>query len=151
MPANDYRIAVVDQQHVAAIDRRKLKQVVGAVLQSEGIKEAAIGVALLDDRRIRELNRQYLQHDRATDVLSFTYRRDDGLLEGDIAVSVETAAREAERRGIPLETELAFYVAHGVLHLIGYNDATPDERSRMWQRQVEILRDLRYEDADRLL
>ncbi len=151
MAANDYRIAVVDQQHVARIDRQRLKDVVRATLAAEGIREAAISIALLDDARIRELNRQYLQHDRPTDVLSFPYRHDDGVVEGDIAISVETAAREADQRNVPLETELAFYAAHGVLHLVGYDDATPEARQRMWQRQVDILCQLRCEAADRLL
>jgi len=150
MQSESYRIAVVDHQSVASIDKQQLKRVIQAALRSEGIQQAAISVALFDDRVITDLNRQFLQHDRATDVLSFPLHKDGARVEGDIAISVETAAREARARGIPVETEVALYAVHGVLHLVGYDDQTPQERRRMWDRQLQILRTLHY-DTNRLL
>ncbi len=144
------RVAVVNHQDCARVRRNRLREVAQQTLQSEGVSGAAIGVALLDDKAIRELNRRHLNQDCPTDVLAFGYGNEDGVLKGDIAVSVETARREAERRHVSIEAELALYVVHGLLHLLGYDDTSPRKRRRMWDRQREILEALGY-PADQLL
>jgi probable rRNA maturation factor len=59
---------------------------------------------------------------------------------GDLAISVETARRQAARRGQPLEREAALLVIHGILHLVGYDHGTPAQRRRMWRAQTRLLR-----------
>jgi probable rRNA maturation factor len=91
-----------------------------------------LSVALLSDREIAAMNREWLGHAGATDVLSFPLsspfeRRQVGAL----AVGVETARREAASRGHAPYHELMLYVAHGVLHLLGHDDAEPSSRARM--------------------
>ncbi len=87
-----------------------------------------VSLLLTTDRGIRRLNRRYRQKDRATDVLSFPAGRDSffGANEhaGDLAISVETAARQAQDRGHSLSTELRVLMLHGVLHLAGYDHET---------------------------
>jgi probable rRNA maturation factor len=82
-----------------------------------------------------------------TDVLTFDLREaPNAPLEGDVAVSVDTARREAAARGLPVARELLRYVIHGTLHLIGYDDRTPALRSKMRRAENRILRRL---DASR--
>lgn len=86
----------------------------------------AVSVLLTGDEEIRRLNREFRHKDKATDVLSFPAAQLHGRvrLAGDVAISVETAAREAEKRKHPLTLELKVLVLHGVLHLAGWDHET---------------------------
>jgi len=95
-----------------------------------------VSVLLTDDRDIAELNLIYRGVDRPTDVLAFP--QDETLL-GDVVISVETAKRQAEERGKPLDDELDLLVAHGLLHLLGYDDDTPEGLERMNARAAQVL------------
>jgi probable rRNA maturation factor len=96
----------------------------------------SLSIAFVGNAEIRRLNRRFLGHDYATDVLAFPLGTD---LFGEVVVSAEYAAAEARRRGIPLEEELLRYVVHGILHLLGYDDHRPADRRRMWVRQEREL------------
>ena len=98
-----------------------------------------LSVAVVTNAAIRKLNRRYLRHDYATDVLSFPMGGD---LLGEVVVSTEYAAREARKRRIAVREELLRYVIHGILHLLDYDDRRPRDRARMWKRQEEELRKL---------
>jgi len=112
------------------------------VLAAEGAGDRWLSVAVVDDPAIRDLNRRYHGQDRATDVLAFPL--DGGPAGpaglGEVVCSVETAAREARRRGLPLAHELARYAVHGTLHLLGYDDRAPEARRRMRRRERVALR-----------
>ena len=88
--------------------------------------EGEVSVLLTGNEEIRRLNRRFRHKDKATDVLSFPAAQVNGHggMAGDLAISVETAAREAERRGHPLELELKVLLLHGVLHLAGWDHET---------------------------
>lgn len=124
------------------VDCQKLEAAVRAVLRGEGIKTAEISLAVVDDPTIHELNRQYLGHDYATDVLSFVLERNDQALEGEVIVSSETAERQAESYGWSADKELLLYVVHGTLHLVGYDDATDSERSEMRRLEQRYLSEI---------
>lgn len=98
---------------------------VANVLQEAGIEQAEVSLAVVDDTTIHELNRRHLQHDYATDVLSFVYERAADTLEGEIVVSADTAAAAAPRCGWSFADELLLYVIHGALHLAGHDDQSP--------------------------
>jgi len=111
-------------------------------MQAEGCHpEAELSIVIGDDAWIQELNRTYRKKDRPTDVLAFP--QDPGPsgspLLGDVAVSAETAARQAEELGHGFERELALLVTHGILHLTAWDDKTPAQRRHMMQRAEEIL------------
>jgi len=88
------------------------------ILKKEGVR-GRINLELMDDRRIRELNRRFRKIDRATDVLSFPLG-EDGIL-GDIAISEAAARRSAKRYKVEYRDELKRLVVHGVLHILGYD------------------------------
>ena len=111
--------------------------------------ETQISVAVVDDATIARLNEQFLQHEGPTDVLSFVLEQAEGRLEGEVVVSAETARRGPVSGG--RGEELLLYVIHGMLHLAGYDDATPAEKGVMRRREAEVLARLgvqaRYDES----
>lgn len=110
---------------------------VDACLKSHKIKHANIDIILLSDRRIRTLNKQYLQHDYATDVITFPL--DEQPLYGEIYVSLETARRQANEYGVTVVNELCRLAVHGALHLLGYDDATLEDRAAMHTLETSFI------------
>jgi probable rRNA maturation factor len=92
---------------------------------------------------MRALNRSYLGIDAPTDVLAFPASELDPETGrrylGDVLLSLPRAERQAKDAGHGLEAELQLLVVHGVLHLLGYDHASPDEKARMWAAQAEVL------------
>ena len=134
--------ATVANRQRRRIRRRWLEQIAEAVMEAEGCRpEAELSVVIGDDAWIQELNRKYRRKDRPTDVLAFP--QDVGPsgrpLLGDVAVSAETAARQAEELGHSFERELALLVTHGILHLTGWEDSTAPRRERMLARAEALL------------
>lgn len=109
-----------------------------------------LSLLFTDDNTIRDLNYRYLGVDSATDVLAFPM--DDVLLPGedrlrvlgDVVISVPTAYKMAQEHNCPLEMVLDLLLAHGILHLVGYDHATPDEASLMDKKTKELLSSLGY-------
>jgi len=104
--------------------------------------EAEISVAIGDDEWIGELNRKYRSREEATDVLAFPQDISPGghfQPLGDVAVSWETAERQARKAGHNLMEELELLLAHGILHLTGWRDETPGQRRRMRRRAQGLL------------
>jgi probable rRNA maturation factor len=104
-------------------------------------RDAVLSFVVMDDARIREVNRKSLAHDHATDVLSFPLE-DRPALVGEVLVSAQTARREAARRGHAPYHELMLYAVHGVLHLLGHDDHRPRDRARMRRSERALLRSL---------
>ena len=115
---------------------------IGLVVQDAGFSSADISLAVVDDAAIRRLNRKYLQHDYATDVITFPLGRENGHLEGEIVLSGETAARQAESFQWELADELLLYVIHGTLHLVGYDDDSAEASAEMRAAERRYLEKL---------
>src|SRR5881398_2648628 len=107
------------------LDFQALKAAAVAVLEGEGVREAKVTFAFVDNAHIHRLNKQFLDHDEPTDVLTFPYTDPTAKkLEGEVAIGFEVARANAADRGHPAAAELALYVVHGCLHLCGYDDRT---------------------------
>lgn len=117
-------IEVNNMQSAHAIDERRLATAVRCVLEGEGARRASISVAVVDGKEMCRLNRQYLQHDHSTDVLSFCLEQTSDYLDGEIIASADMAAEAAERYGWSAADEILLYVIHGALHLMGHDDTT---------------------------
>jgi probable rRNA maturation factor len=106
----------------AALKKRALVEFLSRAIQSARLA-GSVSVLLTGDEEIRQLNRVFRRKDKATDVLSFPAMEMNGnrKLAGDLAISVETAAREAEQRQHGLDVELKVLLLHGVLHLAGWD------------------------------
>lgn len=101
-------------------------------------KKAQVSLTFVDDKIIRGLNRKYRKIDRATDVLSFEMG-EEGML-GDVVISLDTARRNAKRFKVSLDDEIKRLVAHGALHLLGYDHETRDGRCEMRKKEQIYLR-----------
>ncbi len=117
-----------------------------------GCPEAELSVLIVDDEEIRILNRDYLQRDKPTNVISFPQQEGEGAglqpsLLGDVVISADTAARDAAEAEIPFESELHFLLLHGILHLLGYDHerGTEAEAEAMEVKEQEIFALIRRE------
>jgi probable rRNA maturation factor len=122
---------------------RRLRARAAAYLRALGRGRDELSVLLVGDRRIRSLNRRWRGKDRATDVLSFPLSDPAGIgpILGDVVMSVETAARRARADGRPIAKELERYLAHGILHLLGYDHERPEDARRMAAKEAALARD----------
>jgi probable rRNA maturation factor len=143
-------IAIAREHPTAEVDEKRLRRAVKAILQDAGIASGEVSIAVVDDARMHELNRRYLEHDYPTDVLSFVLARDGDRLDGQIVVSAEYAARESVRYGWSADDELLLYTIHGALHLVGYDDLDSEAKSLMRQQECAYLAQFglapRYDD-----
>jgi probable rRNA maturation factor len=124
-----------------------LERAAQVVLQHESQSlDVDLSIVLTDNARLHELNLNYLGVDAPTDVLSFPASETDpetgARYLGDILISIPRAQEQADAAGHPLESEVQLLIVHGMLHLLGYDHAEPDEKDRMWKAQGEILESL---------
>ena len=133
------------------LDFQALKAAATAVLQGEGVTAAKVTLAFVDDPHIHRLNKQFLDHDEPTDVLTFPYTEPRAKkLEGEVVIGFQTAAEYAADRGHEVGLELLLYVVHGCLHLCGFDDTTPAAEREMRARERHYLKQLGLPDiADR--
>ncbi len=152
-----YQISIANSQNCLDLDEDFLIQVAQRVLAEEQVAAAEISVALVDDATIHQLNRQFLDHDYATDVLSFllncepaeeqvsvsqppsTLRGRGKRLDGEVIISTETARQDAKNFGWSPREEVVLYLIHGLLHLVGYDDLTSTEQTIMRARERAML------------
>ena len=112
------------------IRRRDTSAWIRRVAASYGKKIGEVGYLFCDDEKILEVNREFLQHDYYTDIITFDYCEDD-LLNGDIVISLDTVRSNAQQLGKSYDEELHRVIIHGILHLCGQNDKGPGERQQM--------------------
>lgn len=110
------------------------------LLEYEGINDAELSILFVNDSEMQELNYKYRGEAVPTDVLAFPMQDVQcPRLLGDVVISVETAKREAEARGYELDREMALYLTHGILHLLGYDDIRSADRKIMRRKEKELL------------
>ena len=151
--SSTYTIEIANEQSEFDIDEDQICGAITYTLEQEAVVAADISVALIDNEHIHELNRRYLSHDYATDVLSFLLEetvpettRAEGeprgagkSIEGELIVSTEMAAQVAQEYRWSPQDELLLYIVHGLLHLCGYDDLSESEKRIMRQREREVL------------
>ncbi len=120
-----------------------LENAARVTLDLSEVPDADLTLVLTGDEQVRALNREYLDIDQATDVLSFPAGDTDPetgrAYLGDIVISLPRAAEQAETRGHAVEAEVQLLVVHGVLHLLGHDHAEEAEKTRMWALQAKVL------------
>jgi probable rRNA maturation factor len=141
------RISIASPQESVPIDRGRMRETVRAVLAGEGVADAEISLAFVDDATIHRLNMRYLQHDEPTDVLSFPLSEPNASrLSGELVIGAEVALAQATARGHDVQAELALYVIHGLLHLCGHDDHEEAEAAAMRERERHYLGQLGLPD-----
>ncbi len=127
-----------DVKFPAVIKRLETNVWIKQVIRSYGKKAGEITYIFCSDEKILEINKQYLKHDYYTDIITFDYTEGNEI-SGDIFVSLETVKTNSEKYDTPYFEELHRVMIHGILHLCGFNDATPEEQEDMRKREDEAL------------
>ncbi len=128
-----------------------IRDCAAAALKEEGISDdAELSVTFTDNENIRKFNSEFRGIDRETDVLSFPMGDEEfesdpdngAILLGDIVISLERAAAQAEEYGHSFRREVAFLITHSLFHLLGYDHTTPEEEAEMFGKQEKVLQSL---------
>ena len=128
---------ITNASSLPRLPRTAIIEAIRQTCKAHGCVSAMVSVVFVNDRRIRTINAKFLQHDYATDVITFPL--DDVAVDGEIYISVDTAAKQAKEYGVTLREELYRLVVHGVLHLLGFDDATPEMRAGMHEEENKVL------------
>lgn len=144
----------IDPAYEELVPVQRLHQAISATLRHGDAENAEMTLVIADDLLLTQLNRQYRGIDAPTDVLSFAAHEESEGQElfvtapealnylGDVIISFPTAERQAAAAGQSVAAELCLLAVHGVLHLLGYDHASPEEEADMWARQAQILASL---------
>ncbi|MFO7811353.1 MAG: rRNA maturation RNase YbeY [Pelovirga sp.] len=129
--------------------KRSLRKVAQQILNICAKPDAELSILIVDNAGIQQINREFLQRDRPTNVISFAMQEGLGAgvqpqLLGDVVISAERAAADAAAARIPFEHELWFLLVHGILHLLGYDHerGSAAQAQEMEQREREIFTQL---------
>ncbi len=129
---------IADSIEMPALDERKVTRWIKAVAADYGFAVGNINYIFCSDERELEVNRQFLGHDYYTDIITFDYST-PSVLNGDIFISLDTVRSNAEQLGIDFDTELLRILIHGVLHLTGQGDKTPETKAQMTAKEEKAL------------
>ena len=134
------RVKIASPQEIVPLDYPRLRETARIVLEGEDIVEARVSLAFVDNPTIHRLNKQFLNHDEPTDVLSFPMSGTGAKsFEGELVIGVEVASENAAERGHAVDLELTLYIIHGLLHLCGYNDHNDTDTKAMRSRERHYL------------
>jgi probable rRNA maturation factor len=137
-------ILIQNNQDQYPVDAARFQSLIGQILEKLEETECELSLLLTDDVEIQELNKTYRDLDKATDVLSFPQDEDavnesgDTLL-GDVVISVETAARQAEEHHLSFNEELILLAIHGILHLLGYDHERSPQEAHIMQDKTQAV------------
>jgi probable rRNA maturation factor len=129
---------------VSAPDDERIARIIEGVIEAEAQhRDWEIAVVFVDDAEMRRMHRDFMGIDEPTDIMTFPSESEpDGPHGGDLIISIETAAAQASEFGNTVSRELEFLIVHGMLHLLGWDDAGADDRAAMLARQDEILAEI---------
>ncbi len=138
-----FEIHIFNDTERKFIPKAKMQRVVENVLRGEKwrgkpIQSASVSIVLVNDAKIHAMNKEFLQHDYPTDIITFPLEEET--IDGELYISLDTAARQAEEYGVSLTNELMRLAAHGTLHLVGYDDVSTEERKEMSRLEDTYIR-----------
>ena len=124
-----------------SFDENGIRRIIDTILSNCKIKQALLNIVLVGDEFITDLHKNYLQKNSTTDVISFVLENDSGNenIEGEVYANLEQVERQAIEYKVASHDELNRVIIHGVLHLVGYNDQTPDQRIEMTKKEDYYL------------
>ena len=136
-----------EEVKLPAIKKKAVGDWIRKVASLYGKRTGDISYIFCSDEKILEVNKQYLQHDYYTDIISFDYT-EGTKISGDLFISLDTVKSNSENFGTDYTEELHRIIIHGILHLCGINDKGPGEREIMTQKEHEALALLPGEDRE---
>lgn len=152
-------VSVFNHSAIFEFRHRKIQTFVRNILSFEGVKQSrgsTLALMLIDDEEMTSANVRFFNKNRPTDVISFPGQEDERILKntpsghhiGDIMVGVQTALREHVNYQTSLEYEIMFYIAHGVLHVLGHTDETDAKRQKMHNLQAKYIKQTLRQDPE---
>ena len=122
-------------------DEDRINKIVKLILAKENVNQALVNIVLVGDKLIIALNKEYLKKDTTTDVISFILENDSkkGGLEGEVYANLEQIQRQAKDYNVTWQNELFRVIIHGVLHLVGYDDQTLEDKKQMTDKEDHYL------------
>ncbi len=127
-----------DDVRMPKFAHRSVSKWIKDVAEGYGFKVGELGYMFCSDQRLLEINKEYLGHDYFTDIITFDYVEGD-VINGDIAISVDTVAKNAKEYGVTFNQELMRVMIHGVLHLTGQGDKSDEEFKEMKRKEGKAL------------
>jgi probable rRNA maturation factor len=118
---------------------KKISGWIEKIVRSEKARVSSLSYVFCSDAYLLSINKEYLNHDTLTDIITFEYTETKGLLEGEIYISIPRVKENASKLGVDFHSELHRVIIHGVLHLLGYNDKNPAQRKRMRAKEEKCL------------
>lgn len=143
-------LEIIDEQDEIPVERDRVMSVCEQILGDYGITCGRIGIVIVDNDTIHELNKNFLQHDYPTDVISFQLESnlENGYLEGEVITNSQIAQVRAPEFGWSVHGELMLYIIHGLLHLVGLDDMSAEDRKKMREKEQYYLRFAGYEPSN---
>ena len=117
----------------------KTSKWIKTISKSDGYDLGDLNYIFCSDEYLLEINKQYLDHDYYTDIITFDNSEEEGKIEGDIYVSVDRVKENAEEFGVDFETEMRRVLIHGLLHLMDYTDTSDELKTQMRAKEDECL------------
>lgn len=140
-------LRIFNRQKIRAISLAFLRRITTRYLEQVAPQGYELGFHLVAAPEMAKLNKQYLQHEGSTDVITFNYREDKstGPVLGEIFICIDDAIKQAKEFRTTWQAEVVRYVVHGVLHLLGYDDLKPDLRREMKREENRFVNSLSRE------
>jgi len=131
-------ILFLSETHFKLSQKGHIKIWLREIAKRENKRIKDVNVVFLNDEQLSDFNNKYLNHNSLTDIITFDYSKKN-ILQGDICISVERVKENAEKYNYTFDEELRRVMAHGILHLCGYNDKTIEEKKLMCQKEEGSL------------
>jgi len=133
-------IEIINNSSYRKLPKKKVAQAIKNVFRyGKKGKTTAVSIIYVNDDAIMKINKKYLKHNRATDVITFSLGENDSNILGEIYISAETAIRQASEYNVSISNEIMRLAIHGALHLAGYNDDTEKKRLQMHELENKYL------------
>lgn len=126
------------------IEKKKLHQYVKFISQNFNLSIKSLEINFVNSEAIKEINKKFLSHDYSTDIITFNYSHSQNIIDGEIFISVDDAKENAKKFKVKFNEEIGRLVAHGILHLIGFDDTTPDKRKKMKNQENQLLKKYKF-------
>ena len=123
------QINIFNETNFKPVPRKKILRIASKIFDDNKFDNASINIILMNNKELRKINKEFLNHNYFTDVISF--RLEDEPLESEVYISIEKAAENAREYQVSLTNELLRLVAHGSLHIVGFDDGTKEKREEM--------------------
>ena len=126
------------------IEKKKLHQYVKFITQHLNLSIKSLEINFINSEAMKEINKKFLSHDYSTDIITFNYSDSQNIIDGEIFISVDDAKENAKKFKVKFVEEIGRLVAHGLLHLIGFDDTTPDKRKKMKNQENQLLKKYKF-------